>query len=60
VDQPPFAPLLTRITGVLGVSPTAIRIIPALAGGAIVVIAARLVSSRPSPQVPAPDCHSAP
>jgi 4-amino-4-deoxy-L-arabinose transferase-like glycosyltransferase len=44
VDQPPLAPLLTRITGVLGVSPTAIRIIPALAGGAIVVIAARLAA----------------
>ena len=42
VDQPPLAPLLTRIvTGVLGVSPTAVRIIPALAGGAVVVIAAR-------------------
>jgi hypothetical protein len=44
VDQPPLAPLLTRITGVLGVSPTAIRIIPALAGGTIVVIAARLAA----------------
>src|SRR5580658_8748955 len=42
VDQPPLAPLLTRIvTGVLGVSPTAVRIIPALAGGAVVVIAAK-------------------
>lgn len=42
VDQPPLAPLLTRaVTGVLGVSPTAVRIIPALAGGAVVVIAAR-------------------
>jgi hypothetical protein len=29
VDQPPLAPLLTRITGLLGVSPTAIRIVPA-------------------------------
>jgi 4-amino-4-deoxy-L-arabinose transferase-like glycosyltransferase len=44
VDQPPLAPLLTRVTGVLGVSPTALRIIPALAGGAIVVIAARLAA----------------
>jgi 4-amino-4-deoxy-L-arabinose transferase-like glycosyltransferase len=44
VDQPPLAPLLTRITGILGVSPTAIRIIPALAGGAIVVMAARLAA----------------
>ena len=34
VDQPPLVPLLSRITDVLGVSPTAIRIIPALAGGA--------------------------
>jgi 4-amino-4-deoxy-L-arabinose transferase-like glycosyltransferase len=42
VDQPPLAPLLTRaVTSVLGVSPTAVRIIPALAGGAVVVIAAR-------------------
>jgi Dolichyl-phosphate-mannose-protein mannosyltransferase len=41
VDQPPIAPLLTRITGVLGVSPTAIRIAPALAGAAVVVIAAK-------------------
>ncbi len=42
VDQPPLAPLLTRIvTAVLGVHPTAVRIIPALAGGAVVVIAAR-------------------
>jgi 4-amino-4-deoxy-L-arabinose transferase-like glycosyltransferase len=44
VDQPPLAPLLTRITGILGVSPTAIRIIPALAGGALVVMAARLAA----------------
>jgi hypothetical protein len=42
VDQPPLAPLLTRVTDLLGVSPTAIRIIPALAGGAVVVGAARL------------------
>jgi 4-amino-4-deoxy-L-arabinose transferase-like glycosyltransferase len=41
VDQPPLAPLLTRVTDVLGVSPTAVRIVPALAGGAVVVIAAR-------------------
>jgi 4-amino-4-deoxy-L-arabinose transferase-like glycosyltransferase len=41
VDQPPLAPLLTRVTDVLGVSPTAIRIVPALAGAAVVVIAAR-------------------
>ncbi|WP_037568799.1 glycosyltransferase family 39 protein [Phaeacidiphilus oryzae] len=41
VDQPPLAPLLTRTTGLLGVDPAAIRILPALAGGAVVVIAAR-------------------
>lgn len=41
VDQPPLAVLLTRITDVLGVSPTAIRIAPALAGGATVVLTAR-------------------
>ena len=41
VDQPPLAPLLTRITDVLGVNPTAIRIAPALAGGATVVLTAR-------------------
>jgi 4-amino-4-deoxy-L-arabinose transferase-like glycosyltransferase len=41
VDQPPLAPLLTRITDVLGVSPTAIRIAPALAGGAVIVLTAR-------------------
>ncbi len=44
VDQPPLVPLLTRITDVLGVSPTAIRVIPALAGGVVVVIAARLAA----------------
>src|SRR6266481_5593287 len=44
VDQPPLAPLLTRITDVLGVTPTAIRIIPALAGGAIVIMTARLAA----------------
>src|SRR5262249_54733590 len=41
VDQPPLAPLLTRVTDVLGVSPAAVRIVPALAGAAVVVIAAR-------------------
>jgi hypothetical protein len=44
VDQPPLAPLLTRVTDVLGVSPTAIRIAPALAGGAVVVMAARFAA----------------
>jgi 4-amino-4-deoxy-L-arabinose transferase-like glycosyltransferase len=41
VDQPPLAVLLTRITDVLGVNPTAIRIAPALMGGAVVVLTAR-------------------
>ncbi len=45
VDQPPLAPLLTRIVGlVAGTSPTAIRVIPALAGGGVVVLAARLAA----------------
>jgi hypothetical protein len=44
VDQPPLTPLLTRITGVLGVSPTAVRILPALAGGAVVLVAAKLAA----------------
>ena len=44
VDQPPLAPLLTRVTDIFGVSPTAIRIAPALAGGAVVVLAARLAA----------------
>jgi hypothetical protein len=44
VDQPPIAPLLTRVTDVLGVNPTAVRIGPALAGGAVVVLAARLAA----------------
>jgi hypothetical protein len=44
VDQPPLAVLLARTTDILGVNPTAIRIIPALAGGATVVIAARLAA----------------
>jgi Dolichyl-phosphate-mannose-protein mannosyltransferase len=44
VDQPPLVPLLTKITGILGVSPTAVRVIPALASGAVVVMAARLAA----------------
>ena len=44
VDQPPLVPLLDRITGLLGVNPTAIRILPALAGGVIVVMTARLAA----------------
>src|SRR4249920_2902720 len=44
VDQPPLIPLLARITGIFGVSPAAVRIIPALAGGALVVAAARFAA----------------
>jgi len=44
VDQPPLTPLLTRISEVAGPSPTAIRVIPALAGGAVVVAAARFAA----------------
>ena len=44
VDQPPLAVLLARTTDIFGTSPTAIRILPALAGGAITVIAARLAA----------------
>ena len=44
VDQPPLTPLLTRIAELPGLSPTAIRIIPALAGGAVVVLAARFAA----------------
>ena len=44
VDQPPLAPLLTRSTAIFGVHPTAVRILPALAGGAIVIMTARLAA----------------
>jgi 4-amino-4-deoxy-L-arabinose transferase-like glycosyltransferase len=44
VDQPPLAVLLARTTDLFGTNPTAIRILPALAGGAIVVIAARFAA----------------
>jgi 4-amino-4-deoxy-L-arabinose transferase-like glycosyltransferase len=44
VDQPPLVPLLIRITDFLGVSPTAVRIIPALAAGALVLAAAKLAA----------------
>ncbi len=38
VDQPPLAPSLTRLGTILfGTSPTAVRVFPALAGGAVVV-----------------------
>jgi 4-amino-4-deoxy-L-arabinose transferase-like glycosyltransferase len=42
VDQPPIAPLLTRLATLIGgTHPTAVRTLPALAGGAIIVLAAR-------------------
>jgi 4-amino-4-deoxy-L-arabinose transferase-like glycosyltransferase len=44
VDQPPLTPLLTRLAELVSLSPTVIRIIPALAGGAVVVLAARLAA----------------
>ena len=44
VDQPPLAVLLARTTDIFGVHPAAIRILPALAGGTITVIAARLAA----------------
>ena len=44
VDQPPLAPLLTRITDILGTSPTAIRIAPTLAGGATILMAGKLAA----------------
>jgi 4-amino-4-deoxy-L-arabinose transferase-like glycosyltransferase len=44
VDQPPLTPLLDKITDLFGVTPAAIRIIPALAGGAVVVLAARFAA----------------
>jgi 4-amino-4-deoxy-L-arabinose transferase-like glycosyltransferase len=55
IDQPPFAPLLTRLaTAVFGFSPTAIRVFPALAGGGVVVLAgltARALGGRALAQV---------
>lgn len=45
VDQPPLTPLVTRaVSSVAGVSPVTVRIVPALAGGAVVVITARLAA----------------
>ncbi len=44
VDQPPLAVLLARTTDLFGVNPTAIRILPALASGALVVLTARLAA----------------
>ena len=44
VDQPPLTLLLTRVAELPGLSPTVIRIIPALTGGAVVVAAARFAA----------------
>jgi 4-amino-4-deoxy-L-arabinose transferase-like glycosyltransferase len=44
VDQPPLAVLLARATDLFGVHPAAIRILPALTGGAIIVLTARLAA----------------
>jgi 4-amino-4-deoxy-L-arabinose transferase-like glycosyltransferase len=44
VDQPPLTPLLDKSTDLLGLNPTAIRIIPALAGGSVIVMAARFAA----------------
>jgi 4-amino-4-deoxy-L-arabinose transferase-like glycosyltransferase len=42
VDQPPIAPLLARLATMIGgTNPTAVRTLPALEGGAIIVLAAR-------------------
>jgi 4-amino-4-deoxy-L-arabinose transferase-like glycosyltransferase len=38
VDQPPLAPLVTRLgTTLFGTNPTAVRVVPSLMGGAVVV-----------------------
>jgi hypothetical protein len=44
VDQPPLMPLLDRTTGLFGLHPTVIRVIPALAGGAVIITAARFAA----------------
>nr|BFE57536.1 glycosyltransferase family 39 protein [Dactylosporangium thailandense] len=42
VDQPPLAPLLARLGELIGgTHPTAVRVLPALEGGTIIVLAAR-------------------
>lgn len=50
VDQPPLAPFLTRVaTALFGTSPSAVRVFPALAGGAAVVLTgatARVLGGR--------------
>jgi len=58
VDQPPLAPLIARLaTSALGTSPTAVRIVPALVGGAVVVgagLTARTLGGGRFAQVLAP------
>ena len=44
VDQPPLMPLLDRTTDLFGLHPTAIRVIPAFAGGAVIITAARFAA----------------
>jgi len=55
VDQPPLAPLVTRVATLLfGTSPSAVRIVPALAGGGVVLgtaLIARLLGGRGVAQV---------
>jgi hypothetical protein len=55
VDQPPLAPLLTRVaTGLWGTSPSAVRVFPALAGAGVVIagaVTARLLGGRGVAQV---------
>jgi Dolichyl-phosphate-mannose-protein mannosyltransferase len=52
VDQPAFVPLVARIASAVSSTPTALRVLPALAGGATVVVAAliarRLGGHRPA------------
>ena len=41
VDQPPLTPLLSAaVTALLGLSPFAVRVVPAFAGGLVVIVAA--------------------
>ena len=40
VDQPPFVPLVARLASAVWNSPVALRVLPALAGAATIVVAA--------------------
>jgi 4-amino-4-deoxy-L-arabinose transferase-like glycosyltransferase len=44
VDQPPLMPLLDQATAIFGLHPLVIRVIPALAGGAVILTAARFAA----------------